>query len=162
MKTLLIQRHARSKKSDPTIKDKKRPLTPSGKDDARSIGKQLVAASLWPDSITSSPAKRARKTAKFDMQGAEQDCDLDVEDALYTGTPDDILDVIRGLDDAAQIPMLIGHDTQLVPLLANLTGRPQTDWPRAAVARLEFPIDKWKQLELGRGKLVDFTKPDGG
>jgi phosphohistidine phosphatase len=161
MKTLLIQRHARSKKSDPEIKDKKRPLTPSGKDDARSMGKQLAAAGLWPDSITSSPAKRARKTAKFDMQGAEQDCDLEVEDDLYAGTPDDILEVIRGLDDGAQLPMLIGHDSQLVPLLANLTGQPQTGWPRAAVARLEFPIDKWTALELGRGKLLDLIKPAG-
>jgi phosphohistidine phosphatase len=159
MKTLLIQRHGRSKKSDPQLKDKKRPLTASGKTDAQSIGAKLVASALWPDHITSSPAKRARKTAKFDMQGAQQESNIDIEKKLYTGTPDDILNIIRGLDDDSKLPMLIGHDTQLTPLLANLTGQGQIHMPRASVARLEFPIDKWKQLELGRGKLAELIKP---
>jgi len=65
MKRLYLLRHAKSSWKDLTLSDFDRPLNKRGKRDAPLIAKKLKEKGIRPDIIISSPAKRARKTAKI-------------------------------------------------------------------------------------------------
>jgi phosphohistidine phosphatase len=64
MKTLILVRHAKSSWKNISLDDFDRPLNKRGKKDAQLMGKKLKERQVVPDLILSSPAKRARKTAK--------------------------------------------------------------------------------------------------
>ena len=64
MKTILLLRHGKSDWGDPDLEDFERPLSPRGKKDAPRMGKVLLQYNLLPDLIVSSPAERAKQTAR--------------------------------------------------------------------------------------------------
>ena len=68
MKTLLLIRHAKSSWSEARQPDFERTLTDSGKSDARMMALRIKEKSLKITLFVSSPAKRARKTAKIFME----------------------------------------------------------------------------------------------
>ena len=63
MKTLFLVRHAKSSWAEPGATDFERPLNDRGKRDAADMGKRLKLREIHFDSIISSPALRAEKTA---------------------------------------------------------------------------------------------------
>jgi len=69
MKTLLLIRHAKSGWNDPSLSDFDRTLTERGKSDAKMMAKRVKEKSIEIDLFVSSPAKRAKKTAKIFMKG---------------------------------------------------------------------------------------------
>ncbi len=64
MKTLLLLRHAKSSKDDTSLRDVGRPLNERGEEDAQLIGKYIRKQKIRPNLVISSPAERARQTAK--------------------------------------------------------------------------------------------------
>ena len=65
MKKLFLIRHAKSDWSNPTLDDFDRPLNERGKTNAPFIGDLLREKGVFPDVIISSPAYRARETARI-------------------------------------------------------------------------------------------------
>ena len=65
MKSLLLLRHAKTCRYDPTLSDILRPLSPTGKYNVYQIGKFLKNTKLLPDLIISSSAKRTKDTSTF-------------------------------------------------------------------------------------------------
>lgn len=65
MRELYILRHAKSSWDDLTLADFDRPLNSRGREDAPLMGRHLAKLEIKPDLILSSPAKRAKKTAKI-------------------------------------------------------------------------------------------------
>ena len=63
-KVLYLVRHAKSSWSDASLSDMQRPLNKRGRRSAPEMGKRMVAQDHRPDLIISSPAKRARLTAR--------------------------------------------------------------------------------------------------
>ena len=64
MKKLYLIRHAKSSWKDITLDDFDRPLNKRGKTDAPFMAQKLKDKNIYPDIIISSPAKRAKSTAK--------------------------------------------------------------------------------------------------
>ncbi len=71
MKTLYIIRHAKSSWKDTTLDDFDRSLNKRGKLNAPLMGDRLKSKNIVPDLILSSPAKRAKKTAKIIAEKVE-------------------------------------------------------------------------------------------
>ena len=65
MKTLYLVRHAKSSWKDSSLTDRERPLNKRGEKDAPMMGKRLLSRSVRPSLIMTSPAKRARRTARL-------------------------------------------------------------------------------------------------
>ena len=65
MKTLIVVRHAKSSWDFSGIDDIDRPLNDRGKKDAPEMAKRLKERNIKVDLFVSSPAKRAKKTAKY-------------------------------------------------------------------------------------------------
>ena len=64
MKQLTLIRHAKSSWKQTGMEDSARPLNRRGKSDAIDMGQRLAAIEFMPDVLISSPAKRARSTAR--------------------------------------------------------------------------------------------------
>ena len=83
MKILLLVRHAKSSWDTPGINDFDRPLNERGKKDAPEMAKR-IAEKITIDHFVSSPAKRARRTAKYFAEAFDQKKeDIKLVDELY-------------------------------------------------------------------------------
>jgi len=150
MKRLFLIRHAKSSWDDGALRDKDRPLNERGKRDAPKVGERLAKRRVKPDLILSSPATRALATAeiiakKLDYKRSK----IVVDDRLYAVGADELLDVIRHLDDGAECVLLIGHNPELTELAHRLC-RKITHLPTCAVAKFTFDAKSW--TGIGRDK----------
>ena len=145
MRTLLLVRHAKSSRDDPSLPDKERPLNDRGMRDAPKMGKRLAKRDLKPDIIVSSSAVRALTTAQFIADKLDYRAKIAVEDRLYASAPDRLLKVIRELGDQPKRVMLVGHNPELSEL-AHRFSDSITDMPTCAVAEFVFDIKSWTEL----------------
>jgi phosphohistidine phosphatase len=163
MKRLLLCRHAKSSWKDLTLSDIDRPLNRRGKKDAPEMGKRLAALGIRPDMIVSSPACRALATARK-MAGALGfgRKNITIIEEVYGATVEELLDVIQGLDDAADLVLIVGHNSETT-VLANILGNLDIDnIPTCGVVSLDFSVRSWRKIGPGQGALVFFAYPRKG
>jgi len=155
-KRLYLMRHAKSswKKELP---DHERPLNRRGKRAAKLIGKTLKERKIFPDSLLVSDAKRARATAKkvLKVLGEERRIPSTFLPALYEADAEGILEIVRSGGGASRRVLLIGHNPAISDAAVLLSGDPRFKWlPTGAVVGLEFPIEEWRDLEEGSGRVI--------
>ncbi|MCL4559947.1 MAG: histidine phosphatase family protein [Chloroflexi bacterium] len=159
MKTLLIFRHAKSDWGDPGLPDADRPLNKRGKRDAPRMGRLMRSEGLLPDIILVSSAKRARQTVEAAAEAAAYQGEEEIHPEFYMAGPDAYLQAVSDLDDRIRCAMVVGHNPGLEELLAGVTGTGE-GLPTAALARVDLPIDHWKDLRPGvAGRLVHIWRP---
>jgi phosphohistidine phosphatase len=159
MKTLLILRHAKSSKDDPTLKDFDRPLAERGLRDAPRAGAMLKEKSLVPDEIMSSPAVRALDTAKLAAKSAGFKKEIHQVKEFYPGEPEDYINVLKNLSDDIDRVMVVGHNPGMEELVWTLNGGPE-EIPTASVTHFELPIEKWSAFSPKmHAKLISIWRP---
>jgi phosphohistidine phosphatase len=158
MKTLLILRHANASRKEP-VADHDRPLDERGKADAPRMGEVLRAAHLLPDLIVSSTAERARRTAEEVARNSRYPGVIELSPDLYLADPEGHRRVLRGVSDACESVLVVGHNPGLEMLFASLTGCDET-LPTAALAHVRIDIDRWADLDgNARGERVELWRP---
>jgi phosphohistidine phosphatase len=146
MKALFLIRHAKSRWDAPSLADIDRPLNHRGKRDAPKVGERLAKRRVKPDLILSSPAMRALATAEIIAKKPDyRRRNIVVDDRPYAVEADELLDVIRQLDDRAQSVMLIGHNPELTEL-AHRFASEITHLPTCAVAEFTFDAKWWSRI----------------
>lgn len=159
MKTLLLMRHAKSSWKDTELSDFDRPLNKRGKNDAPLMGKHLKKKDLTPDIILSSAAKRARKTAEAVAETSKYKGELNFLESYYLAEPFIYIEEINQLDKDIDVVLVIGHNPGLEGLVQILSGKVLA-LSTSAVAQIELPIKKWKDLSLDTdAKLVNLWRP---
>lgn len=158
MKTLMLLRHAKSDWDDTSLRDFDRPLAARGKRDAPRVGKALRKRGSLPDLIISSPAARAKATIDAVIKTAKLDGELQFDQAIYGASSAELLKLIRRLRDASSCSLLVGHNPGFEDLLDRLTGS-HDRMPTAALACIEFQIDRWEDAEDGNGRLAWLVTP---
>lgn len=145
-KTLFLVRHAKATRKDPAEPDRGRPLEDSGRHDATAMGKRLADRKVKPDLLLSSPAVRALETAQriADELGFAHK-DIMVDERLYASSADDLLAVVRALDDALGSVMLFGHNPEFTDLAHRLSAE-ITDMPTCAVAKFRYETQAWADV----------------
>src|SRR5215208_3658741 len=100
MKTLILVRHAKSSWDAPGLSDFDRPLNERGKKDAPEMAERLKEKGIKVDQFVSSPAKRARKTAKYfaEVFGQSKD-DILLVDVLYAANTSIFRKVVEELEN---------------------------------------------------------------
>ena len=103
------------------------------------MGKCLAKRGAKLDLLVSSPALRALTTAHLiaDEMGYTRK-DIVLDDRLYASSPDDLLAVIRALDNKLDRVMLVGHNPEFTDLAHRLSSE-IVDMPTSAVAGYHFP-----------------------
>lgn len=162
MKTLYVIRHAKSSWENPLLADIDRPLNDRGKRDAPRMGKRLKERAVVPNLMLSSPAKRALSTCKRIAEILGYGVDkIKTERKLYHADEDDLLNIIKGLNDKCQVVMIFGHNPGLTDFVNLLSDEDHVidNVPTCGVVCFTFDIDHWKEAEFGKAKFVFFDFP---
>ena len=157
-KHLLLLRHAKSSWDDPTLADHDRPLAARGRKAARLIGARLRTDQTPVSLVLCSSAQRARETLDLVAPPGE----IEIDDALYGASADDLLERVRQIAEDVDAVMLVGHNPAMhdlaVGLISDAGEHAVGKFPTGALATLAF-TGSWRSLAPGRAELVAFLKP---
>jgi phosphohistidine phosphatase len=158
MKTLLVLRHAKSSKDDPSLRDFDRPLNDRGERDAPRAGAMLKDRGLLPQEILSSPAPRARETARLAAESCGFKKDVQLIANFYPGEPQHYLKALKDLPDELDRVMVVGHNPGIEELIWTLSGTLE-EIPTAALTHLELPIDSWTGISPKKARIISIWRP---
>jgi phosphohistidine phosphatase len=128
---LLIVRHAEAAPGEP---DELRPLTPTGRDQARALGVRLREEGLQPEAILTSPLLRARETGK--LIGRELGVEPEADERLAPGAaPADVSEAARERRGAV---MVVAHQPDCSQIAAALGAGPDPDFPPAGLVAVDL------------------------
>ena len=160
-KRIILMRHGKSDWEADYSRDHERPLARRGVDAARRMGGLLAESGQFPELVVSSSAVRARTTAELALEGA-QGADhqpLIVTKRLYDAHPDQVLEEIQMLPDKHDSVMLVGHEPTWSLTAGMLIGGAAMKFPTASMARIDFRVQGWRNVEPGGGELVWHLQP---
>ncbi|WP_299242330.1 histidine phosphatase family protein [uncultured Aquimarina sp.] len=158
MKTLYIIRHAKSS-WEFDLEDHERPLNKRGLRDADLVGKRLKTLVNTIDKALSSDAERAKTTAKIILDNFDIDKNVfSLESKLYDFSGHQVIEVIKSCDKNVNTLMIFGHNHAFTSI-ANLYGSKVIDnLPTAGVVGIQFNVDNWNDIEVGKTVLTLFPK----
>lgn len=167
MKQLAILRHAKSDWGNPGLTDFDRPLNKRGRKAAKKIGRELKARGLAFGRIVSSPAQRAKETVERFQLGYEQDCNVHFEPTIYLASTGTLLGLVNALPDDAGPVMIVGHNPGFHDIVLRLTkenddglrDKVGANFPTGAFALIDFPADKWANVEPASGEIRQVIFP---
>lgn len=169
MLRLLLLRHAKAVHDAAT--DAERPLAPEGIADSARLGAMLAASDYVPARILSSPSRRTRETLlgllppllwQLPPKASMEFCP-----GLYNGGERAYLELVRAQPAGASPLLLIGHNPTIQEFAGHLAGSGPlslrramaSKFPTAAVAVLDFDIERWADVANGTGELTAFIAP---
>ena len=153
MKTLLILRHAKTQPDAPHG-DRARELTARGHRDAAAMAAHIARTFGPPDAIVTSDARRALQTAEIVADAVGFTAPLTIEPRIYAAEASTLLDVVRGLPNAAGRVILVGHNPgfeELAEALADDDAAVRL--PTSGLAHMELDIPAWSAVDRGTGRL---------
>ena len=164
MKKLTLIRHAKSDWHSPVNSDFDRPLNGRGQKAAPLIGQRMAERGCVPDLLISSPAKRARQTAKkISEQIDYPETEIIFREEIYEAGLNTLIDLINQLDDSNAEVILIGHNPGFSDLGQWLSTE-APDWlPTCGLLELEVPISDWAKIteDCATLLLYDYPKKAG-
>jgi len=158
MKTLYIMRHAKSSWADTDLADFDRPLNDRGQRDAPFMGNVMRDNGYAPDIILSSPAVRARETARSVKKGGDLNGEIVFDDRIYEASPQSLKQVVSEIGDKHTSAMLVGHNPGIEGFIRYLTGTLEP-MPTAALAVIELNTASWSGVDANSGKLIRIIRP---
>jgi phosphohistidine phosphatase len=168
MRTLMLLRHAEAMPADGKIRDRDRPLSPRGQEEARKLGVYLARHRLLPQRALVSPAKRTRETWELLTPALGSAITPNFDDRLYEASAQGILDVIQATATECMTLLVIGHNPGIhraaVTLVAagdlDARARLQEGLPTSGLVTIEVPLDDWHKLHTQAGRLTHFLTPE--
>jgi phosphohistidine phosphatase len=145
-RTLYLLRHAKSDWSDPSLRDRERPLARRGRRAAATIAHHMQNAGIHPAVVLCSPARRARETVEA-LLPVLLDSSIEFDDELYGAGVDELVSRVARVPAEVPSVMVIAHNPGLHELVERLGGTPVEKFPTAALAT--FTVDDWSDLEVG-------------
>ena len=161
MKKLFIVRHAKSSMASYGQADFDRPLNERGKTDAILMAKRLKEKTAEPVFFVSSPARRARKTAKaFCQNFGLQKESLQLEDSLYNAPAIAYQKVLETLDNSIQSVAIFGHNPGITDFVNTLVDHAKVDtMPTCAIFAVRFELNDWKDFVHAEKHFLFFDFP---
>lgn len=124
-----------------------RVLTERGHLQARIIGDYLRAQGVRPSCALVSSAARTQETWA-DVHGSlgEIECEASILDELYHGGVREVLDLIREVDEACKVLLVVGHEPTMSQLAAYLSNDDRSDAASLAQVRIGVPTGSMSVL----------------
>ncbi len=158
MKRLYLVRHAKSSWKDTTLDDFERPLNKRGLNDASFMGSILNTKKLSADIIFSSPAMRAKQTAKLINEQFTSPLKITYDENIYEATLDSLEDIVRNIDNQYESVFLFGHNPNFNMFVERYLDINE-NIPTCGVVGIEFDIDNWDEINPKKGNLLFFEYP---
>ncbi|GEQ86265.1 phosphoglycerate mutase [Patiriisocius marinistellae] len=150
MKTLYLARHAKSSwKHD--VNDHQRPLKGRGKKDAPLVAAHVASIMERPQLLVSSDAVRAYETALFFKSAfGLEDAIFKTNHELYDFSGQQLMEVIKGLDDDLNLVMLVGHNHALTSIVNMLGDTFIENVTTSGFVAIQFDVDSWSNIVTGK------------
>jgi phosphohistidine phosphatase len=124
------------------------------------MAKVLAKHISKPDLIISSYAKRAVETAGFFAEEFNYDKnDIRIEEQLYMCSPQTILNLLKELGNNTDTVLLFGHNPELTSFCNMINNHSIDNMPTCGMYGMKFEIDKWNEIDFGKGKFEFFEYP---
>ncbi len=160
---LIVMRHAKAQPF--ATSDHERPLTDRGLASARDVGNHLRDGGFAPDFAVVSSALRTRQTWDALVEAAAiTDCTVQFDDAVFTGSPDVVLEALRGAPEDATTVIFVGHNPTAAFVAHHLDdGEGDPDevselfkgFPPGAMAVLDVRVP-WSELAAETASVTGF------
>jgi phosphohistidine phosphatase len=147
MKSILLIRHAKSSWDDPSMTDFDRPLNERGKKNAPEMAVRLHDRGIRLDMLVSSPAKRAKQTAKAFQKILAID-KLDFVDELYLAAPSNFAKVIAALPPKMNSIAIFSHNPGITEFANSLTATRIDNMPTASIFAVNADVADWAEFSL--------------
>ena len=159
MRTLYLLRHAKSSWKDASLKDFDRPLKKRGRKAAKAVGEVLKAEKIDDLLVITSTAARADETTRIALKEYHSKVEVRFKEDIYEASPATLLGIVHEIEDDRPVAMLVGHNPGFEMLLGFLTGQIRA-MPTAALAKITFNTDSWKEIRGDDGTLERLVIPD--
>lgn len=156
MKTLYLVRHAKSSWKDASLDDFDRPLNKRGKHNAPFMAQKLANMGIKPDIILSSPAKRARKTAKAFSKTL--DAPLVFDERLYEAGLRAFEEIVLNAFQTYDSVMLVSHNPGLTMFNDDISDRPIFNIPTTGIVAIDFKTQNDIDALKGHQRFFLFPK----
>ena len=158
MSKLILIRHAKSSWEHDVI-DHQRPLKKRGFKDADMVSNSFKKKSLSADLLISSDAIRAKTTAEIFISN------LNIDESIVRFTHDlydfsgkNLLRVIKSCDNTINTLMVFGHNHALTDYVNTFGDKYIDNIATSGLVIIEFDIDNWKELKLGKTSYTLFPR----
>lgn len=167
MRRLILLRHAKSDRGNPSLPDLARPLNQRGQDAATRIGAYMAKHELLPDFGICSIAERTRQTWELVAQAFAKPCAVTFEKRLYNADDDKILAVIQETPAEVHTVMVVGHNPGMQDIALSLLAAGNIDqranllqkFPTGGLVVIDFAVDDWASVHARSGRLDRFITP---
>jgi phosphohistidine phosphatase len=161
MHQLLLLRHAKSSWGDAKLADRDRPLSKRGRRAAERMAQAVHELGLTPDVVLVSPSRRTMETLAA-LEPWDEMPVVEPVDALYLATAQQLLAILRGMNETIRSAMVVGHNPGMHELAVQLAGSSAeqltASFPTAALA--EFSVGtQWRHLDRAGTRMVRFVIP---
>lgn len=113
-----------------------------------------------PDCFVSSPAKRAKKTAKIFMKiFGENKKHLLLMPELYEASSNNFYDVVEKMDDTCNCLALFSHNPGITDFANSLTDFQTDNIPTSGVFAVSFENKSWGNFKNSSKKFLFFDFP---
>jgi phosphohistidine phosphatase len=169
MKRLYLLRHAKAQPADGATEDFDRTLMLSGMQDGAGMARHMRKNGYAVQLILCSASARTTQTAELLLQ--ELVAEIEYRDNLYLADAAKIIAAVRGAPATVSSLMVVGHNPGMEACATQLAREPvrrrerarhealEEKFPTCALAILDFDIGRWRDMEQGMGKLVEFVRP---
>jgi phosphohistidine phosphatase len=166
MRSLILLRHAKTERVEPSGRDRDRKLTKRGRADAPAIGAYMVHHGLVPDLVLVSPATRVQETWALVVPAFAKAPRVVKDERIYNASAERLLGVIAEAQQAHSL-LVVGHNPSLQDIAVQLiaTGdveareRVTEKLPTSGLVVIDFSIDDWSRLHPRSGRLERFVTP---
>ena len=158
MLSIIIFRHGKSDWDAIYDMDHNRPLSNRGYKAAKIMGRYLNKIDQIPDKVISSSATRAKDTAGIAIRHGKWSSKLSIESIIYGGSSETLLNIIHHLDKKIKSVCLVGHEPTCSSFISLCTFHSQR-FTTASMAKINFRVDKWNEIEFGKGSLEWIKSP---
>ena len=161
MKKLIVVRHAKSSWAEPGQKDFDRPLNERGKKDAPEMAKRLLDADVKINAFVSSPAKRARKTARAFIEAYGRDKEeIILHEKLYNAPAAVFYETVKKLDETYKTVALFAHNPGITDFVNSLCKEVHIDnMPTCGVFAVQADVKSWEDFECAEKEFLFFKFP---
>ncbi|ACF47175.1 putative phosphohistidine phosphatase, SixA [Prosthecochloris aestuarii DSM 271] len=160
MKTLYLVRHAKSSWDNANMSDFDRPLNSRGEKAAPLMAQKMLKASVVPDLIITSPAKRALSTAEVFSDMLDYPVErIEQRMEIYEGGIQHMLKLVQEIDDSCNTVLLFGHNPNLTIFTHFLTSKHIQNVATCGIVKILMPHEHWNETMMDSGNFQWYDYP---
>ncbi|MCB0702911.1 MAG: histidine phosphatase family protein [Candidatus Kapaibacterium sp.] len=159
MKKIFIVRHAKSDWNNNLI-DFERPLNERGHNDAPIMAEKIKSLGERPQLIISSPAMRAKTTAKYfaEVFGYADECIM-YHHEIYDIGQKFTIQMLTKISPKIDSVMVFGHNPDQSHLATYLSNENIGNMPTCAVVGVEMQTENWSEIKNAESRLICYEYP---